>query len=164
MSRWLVSLALLTATYLMVLGSVAPWDVLMGALLSGVLLAGTQRFLFTGRPAPLPDLLGRIVALVPFSLMVLFDIVEGTWMVVLVVLRLRPLHRPGIVEVPIGERSPTGVAVSGIALTLSPGSYLVDIDWERDIMLYHVLDATEPEQIREKYEAFYQRYQRRVFP
>jgi multisubunit Na+/H+ antiporter MnhE subunit len=47
---------------------------------------------------------------------------------------------------------------------LSPGTFLVDVDEEDRTMLVHVLDASDPDAVRAEFEAFYRRYQRRVFP
>ncbi len=164
MSRALLVLLLLTATYALMLGSVDPWDLLFGALFAGAMLVAFRRFLFVGRPVGPLVLLRRALAFVPFVGAVLGDIVVGTWWVTLVVLHLRPLSRPGIVAVPIGERTRVGVAVSALATTLSPGSYLVDVDWERRVMLYHVLDASDPDAVEAAQQRFYRRYQRHVFP
>jgi len=84
--------------------------------------------------------------------------------VALIVLHIRPLVRPGIVAIPFEERTRNGVAVSTLVFTLSPGSYLVDVDWERRLMLFHLIDACDPDAIRIKYHDFYYRYQRHVFP
>jgi multisubunit Na+/H+ antiporter MnhE subunit len=54
--------------------------------------------------------------------------------------------------------------VTGLATTLSPGSFLVDVEWDKGLMLFHVLDATDPNAIRAGYQHFYERYQRHVFP
>jgi multicomponent K+:H+ antiporter subunit E/multicomponent Na+:H+ antiporter subunit E len=54
--------------------------------------------------------------------------------------------------------------VTAWAVTLSPGSVLIDVDWERREMLFHFIDATEPEKLRKKLQVFYQHYQRPVFP
>lgn len=164
MKRLLISLVFLTALYMLMLASVKLWDLVWGVLISTTLLLAFQRFLFGGRPAPLPGLLQRIVAFGPFALAVLRDIVEGTWNVILVVLRLRPLRCPGIVLVPIDERTPNGIAVSALTSTLSPGSFLVDIDWERRVMLVHVIDAGDPDAVRADQQGLYHNYQRHVFP
>ena len=65
---------------------------------------------------------------------------------------------------PIGERSELGVAVTGLLIGLSPGSLLLDVDSERQAMLFHVIDARDPDAVRAQIDHFYQRYQRRVFP
>ena len=117
----------------------------------------------TAAPGPVPRL-GRVAAFPLFVVGVLGDIVSGTWDVALRVLHLRRLEQPGIVRVPIGDRTERGVAVSALATTLSPGSVLVDIDWERRDMLLHMIDARDPDAVRERLQRFYDRYQRRVFP
>jgi multisubunit Na+/H+ antiporter MnhE subunit len=93
---------------------------------------------------------------------IVWDVVKGTWEVALVVLHLRPLVRPGIVKVPIGERTPTGVAVTALVTTLSPGALLVEANDE--FMLLHVINASDPGAVRKDREDFYQRYQKKVFP
>jgi multicomponent Na+:H+ antiporter subunit E len=162
--RLLIWVVFLTTVYLLMLASVDPWDLLQGLLLAVALLLLFRRFLFDGRPAPLPHLLRRVLALGPFMLAVLRDILIGTWNVLLIVLHLRPLRTPGIVVVPIGERTPSGVAVSSLATTLSPGSFLVDVDWDRRVMLLHVIDASDPDAVRAEQQLLYERYQRQIFP
>ena len=104
--------------------------------------------------------LGRLLA---FAWAVVREIVAGTWLVVFVVLgRRRPTQ--GIVAVPLGERSRTGVAVTALAINLSPGEVLVDIDWDARLMFVHVLDADDPDDVRARYEVLYERYQRSLFP
>ena len=90
-------------------------------------------------------------------------IARGTWDVALRVLHLRSVEHPGIVLVPIGERTELGVAVTGLLIGLSPGSLLVDVDAERQMMLFHVIDAHDPDAVRAQIDGFYHRWQRRVF-
>ena len=47
---------------------------------------------------------------------------------------------------------------------LPPGSFFVDVDRERGVVLIHVLDARDPEVFRRQQEDFYRRYQSKVFP
>lgn len=162
--RFVLSLAGLTLLYALVLASFDLWDLVIGAALSAAVLLALRRFLFRNAAAPISDLPSRMLAALPLSAAVLWEIVVGTWNVALVVLHLRPLAHPGIVAVPIEERTPLGVAVSALITTLSPGSFLVDVDWKRYVMLIHVLDASDPDAVRQAHQEFYRRYQRRVFP
>ena len=164
MSRVVTSLIALVLVYLLALASLQPWDVAFGALAAGGLLLAARDYLFGGRPAPLRGLGRRALAFLPFAAATAWDVVRGTWMGALVVLHLRPLRRPGIVAVPIAERTPLGVAVSALVTTLSPGAFLVDVDWEAATMLIHVLDASDPDAVRAAHQSFYRRYQRHVFP
>jgi multisubunit Na+/H+ antiporter MnhE subunit len=160
----LVAVLLLTAVYALMLASFDAVDLLLGAVISSVLLLAFRAYLL-GRPrASGLDLPRRAVAFLPFAGAVIRDVVLGTWAVALVVLHLRPLTRPGIVAVSIGQRTPLGVAVSTLATTLSPGVFLVDVDWQQRVMLFHVLDGDDPETFRVAQQEFYDRYQRHAFP
>ncbi len=162
MKRAGLAFLLLTLVYAMVLASFHPLDLLFGAVLSGALLYVFRSFVFGGGPDPLPGVLGRFAAFLPFAWAIAWDVAKGTGEVALVVLHFRPLVSPGIVKVPIGDRTPTGVAVSALVTTLSPGAFLIEANEE--FMLIHFLDAADPDAVREKQEDFYQRYQRKVFP
>jgi multisubunit Na+/H+ antiporter MnhE subunit len=163
-NRLALSLVLLTLVYALTLGSLDPWDLLVGALIAASLLAFFQTTVIGRRPAPLPDLPSRLLAFVPFAVRIVRDIGVGTWQVALVMLHLRPLRHPGLVTVPIGDRSHRGVAVTALVTTISPGSFFIDADWERGEMLFHFLDASDPDAIRRDLAHVYQRYQRHVFP
>ncbi len=157
------TVVLLTLTYALVLGSFAPADLAMGVIISGVLVYGTRRFTF-GEKAASPNILSRFLYFWPFLVAEIWNIITGTWEVALVTLHIKPLVSPGIVAVPIRERTPAGVAVSAMATTLSPGTFLVDVDWERGVMLIHSIDASDPEEVRREHQKFYERWQRKVFP
>jgi len=163
-SRVALALAVLTATYALVLASVHPWDLALGATLSAGVLLAFRPFLLGRRPPPVEGLVRRVLALPGLVWAVLADITVGTVRVAAVVLGLRPLERPGIVAVPVGERTEAGVVVSAFLATLAPGEYLVDVDWSERRMLLHVLDARDPDGVRERFDRFYRRYQRRVVP
>ena len=150
--------------YVLTLASHDPVDLVTGVLLGTVLviLLGARLRLAPDPGAATPA--QRVVWFLPFVGAVLADILQGTWDVALRVLHLRHLERPGLVRIPIGERTAHGVAVSALATTLSPGTVLIDVDWERGDLLLHVIDASDPDQVRERLQRFYERYQRRVFP
>ena len=152
----------LTGVYAMVLASFHPWDLFFGAVISGALVYAFRSFVFGGQPDPLRGLAGRCAAFFPFVVAVIWDVFKGTWEVALITLHIRPLVKPGVVKLPVGERTPTGVAVLGLATTLSPGAFLIEANDEH--MLIHVIDARDPDAFREDREDFYQRYQRKVFP
>jgi multisubunit Na+/H+ antiporter MnhE subunit len=162
LKRVVLCVLLLTGVYAVVLASFHPLDLVFGALVSGALVYTFRSFVFDGRPDPLPGFVRRSAALFPFVVVVMWDVVKGTWEVALVTLHLRPLKQPGIIKVPVGERTPTGVAVSALVTTLSPGAFLIEANDE--YMLVHLLDASDPDAFREEREDLYQRYQRKVFP
>jgi multicomponent Na+:H+ antiporter subunit E len=159
----LLWVAVLAAVYLLTLGSAHPLDLAFGVVLAAVLSFGLRGRL--ERPqGPGPSLAARLAAAPLLLAALLAEIARGTWDVALRVLGLRPVEHPGIVLVPIGERTGLGVAVTGLLIGLSPGSLLVDVDSERQAMVFHVIDAHDPDAVRAQIDHFYQRYQRRVFP
>jgi multicomponent Na+:H+ antiporter subunit E len=164
MTRYVAAVVLLTLVYGLALASFDPLDLLFGAGLSAVLVYLSRRFVFGENPGGGPSLLGRAVAFVPFAFAVLKEILKGTWQVTLVTLHLSPLDEPGIIAVPIGERTPTGVSAWAVVTGLPPGSFFVDIDREREVALIHVIDASDPDAFREEQADFYRRYQSKVFP
>ena len=164
MTRYVATIAGLTLAYALALGSFYPLDLLFGAGLSAMLVVVSRRFVFGDEPGERPSFLRRVAAFVPFSFAVFWQVVAGTWEVTLVTLHLRPLKSPGIIEVPIANRTPTGVAVWAVITGLAPGTFFVDVDRERGVVLIHVIDAGAPEEFRREQEDFYRRYQRGVFP
>ena len=163
MSR-VVAVILLAGAYLLTLASLDPLDIAAAVVISVVVLAGLRAFLLQAPALGAGEVARRALHLPAFALVILREISVGTWQVAAIVAGLRPLARPGIVQVPIGERTPNGVAVTALAITLSPGELLVDVDWSRRVMLIHVIDAGDPDGIRERYARVYERYQRAVFP
>jgi multisubunit Na+/H+ antiporter MnhE subunit len=85
----------------------------------------------------------------------LIDILKGTYQILTITIGLRPLVQPGIVKIPIGAHTPTGVGPVGFFVTMSPGTFLVDIDWEEGVMLVHAIDATDPDAVRRDAEKYY---------
>jgi multicomponent Na+:H+ antiporter subunit E len=164
MNRAVLSLVLVAAAFALMIASADAMDLALAVAVAAVLLYVFRRFLFGGTPSAVPGLAGRVLAFPLFAFAVGREITLGTWQVAAVVLHLRPLRSPGIVAVPFGDRTDTGVKVTALAATLSPGEFLVDLDHERRVMLMHVIDASDPDAVRRHHEHLYERYQRRVFP
>lgn len=132
------------------------WEnLLVATVITGAVMATFRRQVV---PRPLPSI-GLSLHLIIYSPVLfwylLIDILKGTYQVVMITLGLRPLRKPGIVKLPIGAHSPYGVGPVGFFVTLSPGSFLVNVDWDEGIMLVHVLDASDPDAVRKDAEKYY---------
>lgn len=160
----LVTAAALGGLYALTLASDDPVDLVTGMLLGLVLALLLRRRMRPAPERPAASTLARVLWAPAFAGAVLADVLRGAWDVSLRVLHLRGLEHPGLVRIPIGRRSERGIAVSALATTLSPGSVLIDIDRDRGDLLLHVIDASDPDAVRERLQRFYDRYQRRVFP
>ena len=162
MTRFVLFTAALTIVYLLVLTSVHPGDVLLGAALSATIAAAATFPRPTSRADP--PLTRRLAAAPAFALGTLADMVRGTWHVALYVLGRRRLESRGIVAIPKGERSTSGVAAWGYLTAISPDEIVVEADDERAVLLVHLLDARDVAAIRARHHWMYERRQRRVFP
>ncbi len=175
MIRYVVAVVALTLVYALALASFHPWDLAFGAVLAAALLfyaRRTARISGDGAAGPSssestanrPNPLGRVWAFFPFAVAVGRTALAGAWRVFLATIGLRRPRSPGVVAIPLGERTPNGVAVSAFLTAFTPDTLLVGVDEEKRVMLLHAIDAADPDAVRESQQEFYRRYQRRVFP
>lgn len=178
MIRYLFAALAMTLVYALALGSFAVWDLVIGFAVSSILLVISRRRFGRGltpsgdagnfvedlERASLGTAIRRVGAFFPFAMAVARDTIFGAWRVLLAVFGVRPPSEPGIVSVPLGERTADGVAVTAFLAAFSPGTLLVRVDEVERVMWIHAIDAADPEAIRRSQREFYERYQRRVFP
>lgn len=164
MARVVVIMLISVLTYAAMIGGFQPWDLALGTLVAAATVFGFRSHLLRGDPPSALVLLRRLIFVPPLVGYMLWDIVRGTWQVATYSLRLRPLDHPGIVAVPMGDRTGFGVTMSGFLVSVSPGTFLVDLDWDQRVMLIHSIDASDPESVRSAHQSFYRRFQRHVFP
>ncbi len=160
----LVTLMLGAVTYALTVASFAWEDLVFGAGLTAVLLALFRNVLL---PSALPSNRRVLISIIAFPLFVLGTIREiftGTWLVARHVIGLQPLEHPGIVRIPIGERTAVSRAMAGYVITVSPGTFLVDFDEETNEMLVHAIDASDPDALRRHYQSLYEGYERHFVP
>jgi len=154
---FLARAAALTAIYLLVLTSLAPGDVLVGALL-GLGLASTLRPRRPGR-APAAAL-AVALACAEAVLRTARETVTGSWRVVRFCLGAP--GAPGFVEVPRGDRTRHEIALWGVLTGEAPDEVVVDLDRARDVMIVHLIDARDPEGVRARHRRDHERWRRRV--
>ena len=155
MSRLVVVTVALAAMYLLVLTSLAPGDVATAALLGlGAAVALRPR---TGssragrlslRPAAAPALVWETAA----------EMVRGSWRVVRFCLGARAA--PGFVEIPRDGRTDLDVALWGLVTGEAPDEIVVDVDEERDVLVVHLTDASDPDAVRARHRAALERHRR----
>ena len=163
MIRVLLYTPLLALVYVLVVGSVSWADWSLGALFGGGLLFACRRFLGLTDRRQSARLARHILWLPVFMASTLGDVLKGSWQVALIMLGARPLRQPSILEVPIEGRDRTELAVSSFAHTLSPDSFLLDVDEQRGLLRYQVLADEDLAVLRERYRQFYRRRQRPLF-
>jgi multisubunit Na+/H+ antiporter MnhE subunit len=158
MRRVVIQALALMGIYLLVMTSAKPADAVVGLLLGVVLALALRPRLPGRRPAtPSPAQLG---ALLGVAVATAAEIVVGTWRTARFC--LRGGGQPGFVEIPRGERSRHAVALWGVLTGEAPDEIPVDVDEERDVLIVHLVDASDPDAVRARHQRAYERGQRRV--
>jgi multicomponent Na+:H+ antiporter subunit E len=156
MRRVLVHALFLTGIYLLVMTSAKPGDAAVGLLL-GLVLALWLRPAGGATDPPRPAALvalGRALALTAA------EMVRGSWRTARFC--LRGGGSPGLVEIPRAGRSPQAVALWGVLTGEAPDEIPVDVDEERDVLIVHCVDASDPDAVRERHQRAYERAQRQA--
>jgi multisubunit Na+/H+ antiporter MnhE subunit len=164
--RWHVLLGValwtcgLAAIYLLVLTSLDPGDIVVGLLLGlGIVLGLRARSVDHAEHAPLPVMLRAFASMVAGTLR---EMVIGSWRVVRFCLGASAA--PGFVEIPRGERSNRGVALWGVLTGEAPDEYPVDVDDARGVLIVHLLQADDPDAVRERHRQAREGSQRHLVP
>jgi multisubunit Na+/H+ antiporter MnhE subunit len=145
----------LAATYCLTIASFAWQDVVFGVAVSTILIGLFRKAVFPERFPAAGQVVHMAIYLPVLIWMLFVDILKGTWLVLIYVVGFRQLDHPGIVKIPLGGHSRAGVGMVSLFLTISPGSFLVDIDWEGGFMLVHYIDASNPRKLSRDVERYY---------
>ncbi len=160
----IVVVAGLAATYCLTIASFSWENILIGLTVATMLVAIFRKAVL---PAALPDG-GRVIHMIAYMPVLIWmlsiDILKGTWLVAKYVIGFQALDHPGIVKIPLGNHSRTGVGMVALFLTISPGSFLVDIDWKERWMLVHFIDASNPAKLRREVERYYRLWEYDNYP
>jgi multicomponent K+:H+ antiporter subunit E len=143
--------ALLLVAWLLLNRSVAPGQVLVGALLA---VAASAAFARLG-PHPRPARLGLALRLIA---LVLADIVRSNIAVARIVfLPARPERRAGFLPIPLDTRHPGALAALAVIVTATPGTSWAGYDAGQGVLTLHVLDLADEQgmvrTIKLRYEA-----------
>lgn len=149
MTQAVLRVAGFAAVYLLVVTSLHPGDVALGVLL-GVLVAIGLRQRGSGHAArqAVPPSLPAAVAVIAATTA---EIVRGTWRTARFC--LANSDRSGFVEIPRAGRSRRNVAFWGVLTGEAPDEIPVDVDDERDLLIVHLIDASDPDAVRQRHAA-----------
>jgi multisubunit Na+/H+ antiporter MnhE subunit len=156
MSRVVIQALVLMGVYLLVLTSVQPGDALVGVVLGAGLAVALQP-----RPAGrAPSRLAGLVALGRVLVTTAVEMARGSWRTAWFCLGRG--GRPGFVEIPRAGRSRHAVALWGVLTGEAPDEVPVDVDEERDVLIVHLVDASDPEAVRDRHRRAWESAQSKV--
>ena len=149
----------LAAVYLLVLTSVDPGDIVVGVAIGLIVATALGARTQSG---PSPPWRERVVAAFVVAVETAVEMARGSWRVVRFCLGLA--EAPGLVEIPRSGRSRAGVAFWGVLTGEAPDEVPVDVDEERGVLIVHLVDAGDPDGVRERHRKAYERSQGKVVP
>lgn len=146
------------AVWLLLQGSLAPIDLIVGAVLAVFLPQVMVRL------APEPLVFGNPRALLQLSVRVLIDIGRSNIAVTNIVLGMHKAERvSGFLEVPLELTDRNGLAALAGIITATPGTSWIDYDRKRSVLTLHVLDLYDREQWIATIKNRYERYLLEIF-
>lgn len=155
---------MLSIVYCLALASSNPWDLALGVILGLAVLLTFRAFLLAEPAAPASEAVKRAIHLPRLIVATAAEIVSGTVQVAGAVLSPRIPDRAGFVTIPDANRTSSGVVISGLLNTLSPGSVLIEVHPDPGSWTIHALDASDEQKVIEQAQEFYERFQRPVWP
>lgn len=149
--------ALLVVTWLLLNRTLAPGQILLGAVLAVAASAAFARLGPHARPARLGLAAWLIV-------LVLADIVRSNIAVARIVFfPARPERRAGFLPIPLATRHPGALAALAVIVTATPGTSWAGYDAERGVMTLHVLDLKDEEGMVRTFKLRYEARLREIF-
>ena len=133
----------------LLIGLIVLWMVLWGeftwlSLLSGLVVALVVSLVFYLPPVELGGRLNVVWSLA-FLGRFLFDLVVASVQVAWLALRPRGVTSNAVIAAPLATRSDFIMTLVATALSLVPGSIVVEVDREQSILYLHVIDVGTPE-------------------
>ena len=150
--------AITLGLWLLIAGEVSPGHVIFGLVLGLLLPLATLRWL------PREHRLARPLLLIPYGLIVAWDVVRASLTVSrLILFQKQADFRPVWISVPVDLHRPGAVAVLAGTITLTPGTLSADVSDDGRSLLVHCLHAPDPEAVVEEIRTRYEARIRRIF-
>lgn len=136
--------------WLLLNNTVAPGQLLLGALLALALPLFTVRF-WPDRPR-----LRKPLMLLRYIAMLFWDIILANLTVARLILGPTARLRPAFIRLPLELRNEFAIVMLANTISLTPGTVCADLSPDRRTLLIHGLDVEDPEQaiarIKQRYE------------
>ena len=151
----------LTLLWLLLQGSLAPAQLLLGVILALAVTRAVSPF-WAGRLR-----VRRPLLLVIFLWRVAVDILIANLRIAALILTPSRHPQPAFVELPLTLTQPFALYLLASTISLSPGSLSADLSADRRVLLLHLLDAPDPADAATECAKIKDRYERlllEVFP
>jgi multicomponent K+:H+ antiporter subunit E len=142
----------LVAIWLLLNNTIAPRDILLGLLIAVLLMLAAAQM------RPVQPRLRQLWVAIPFTFVVLWDILKSNWNVARIVLGIVKDRRvvSGFIDIPLDLRDPHGLAILAAIITSTPGTAWAGLSEDGSVLKLHVLDLRDEEEwirmIKQRYE------------
>ncbi len=110
----------------------------------------------------------HVIRLIPAWLRVattlLVELFKATWDVLRMVYAPRGTVRPGILAVPVDEKSAIGITTFANMITLTPGTTTLDVSEDQTHLYVHALDIDDPKKAIEDMKSSLETDVKKVWP
>ena len=143
--------ALMLLNWLLIHDSVAPGNILVGAILATLLPLATERFW------PDSPTLRRIDKVFRYLVVFLYDVVVANLQVAWWIIGPQSKLHPRFVHVPLELKHPFSITVFASTISLTPGTVSSHISGDRKLLIVHCLNAPDEAAMIESLKARYER-------
>lgn len=144
----IVAVLILSLTYAFTLGSLAWQDLLTGIVFATILVVVFRKITIGDHSENATWTFRTLLQTPRYVWTVIIDVLKGTWQVTTYVVGLKQLEHPGIIRIPFEEESEIRLGIALLALSISPGSFVVDVDMDNRVILAHFIDISDPDKLR----------------
>ncbi len=160
--RWLFPHPYLTlilaVVWVLLQNQISAGMVVFGVIL-GIIIPRITAIWWPDRPKSFH--LGKMV---PYSLLVLWDIVVANIQVAWIVLSVPNAKlKPAWIVVPLELKHPEAITILAGTITLTPGTVSADLSSEGNNLLVHVLHTDDPDAVRDDIKTRYERRLLEIF-
>lgn len=150
--------AFLAVTWLLLVNTVTPGNVLLGVVI-GVLIPGITQPFWPNRPR-----IARPLKAVEYILLVLWDICVANVAVARIVLfRSNAETHSAWIPVPLDLRSPEAITILAGTITMTPGTVTAMLSADARHLLVHCLHTDDPDAVRDEIKHRYERRLKEIF-
>jgi multicomponent K+:H+ antiporter subunit E len=158
--RWLphpILSVVLLAVWLLLVNSIQPGHIVLGAIIGLVIPLFTKRFW------PHSPHIRRPLILLKFMATVAWDIVIANLQVAMLILGPRKKMRPRLVWLPLELQSEFAIAILANTISLTPGSVTADVASDRKSLLIHCLHVNDEAAFIDNVKRRYERRLKEIF-
>jgi len=153
--RWLFPHPLVTVVLVLV------WILLQNQITAGMVVFGIILGIIIPRLTavwwPEKPRSFRITRMVPYTLMVLWDIIYANFQVAWIIITVpNSKLRPAWIVIPLELTQPEAITILAGTITLTPGTVSADLSNEGHSLLVHVLHTDNPDAVRDEIKTRYE--------